>query len=150
MCRLDETWHVTCGHWGHKRNVSPCAIGLSNPSMLLLGCWHSTTEGCSRVNTQCPSCRFREERRRDISLTGKQEERAKYPLETQQQSEDDFIRGMTIHGFPETDRIWLQRRLGLCIADGMLAEKFWEEQRKPGEKEKEKENEKEERENAQR
>jgi hypothetical protein len=103
--------------------------------MLILGCWHSTTEGCSRVERLCPPCKFREQRPGDTSPPGAGEEPPKYLLATQQQSDDGLIKAMTIHGVPETNRIWLQRRLGISDADEVLAEKFWKEKTTPGEKE---------------
>lgn len=63
MCRRDDTYHVPCGHWGDKTNSSPCAVGLSNTTLLKLGCHNSVTEGCIRVDVLCRGCKFKQEER---------------------------------------------------------------------------------------
>ena len=55
MCYLEETFHVICGHWGAKRNVSPCAIAHEIKGFSK-GCWNAKTIGAARMNTRCASC----------------------------------------------------------------------------------------------
>jgi hypothetical protein len=45
-------------------------------------------------------------------------------------SDDDYVRGATVRGVPEAERIWLQRRLGLGPQDDALIDRFWQEERK--------------------
>jgi hypothetical protein len=129
MCRLDETYHVACGHWGRKRNVSPCAIGYSDSTMLLVGCWHSTIEGCSRVETLCTACKYRNASQY-ISSRDSMDIVWSSSLVIELKSDDDYVRGATVRGVPEAERIWLQRRLGLGPQDDALIDRFWQEERK--------------------
>lgn len=105
MCRLDETWHVPCGHWGPRRNVSPCAVGHNRQK----GCLHSTIEGCSRVYTLCPSCEYRVKREgktptSDISHTSRKSQGQEQVRNSQP--------GMTVHGLcGKEGRKWLRHRL---------------------------------------
>ena len=63
MCILEETIHIICGHWGNKRNVSPCAIALTQEGFSKSGCWYSETSGVGRLNTKCPTCKRAEVRK---------------------------------------------------------------------------------------
>lgn len=107
MCRLDETWHVPCQHWGPRRNVSPCAVGLSSPIFLVQGCLDSTTEGCSRVHTPCPPCRFRKKREERTSTKNTAQE------QPERQERDRHAQlGITIYGLDDKEGgLWLTRRL---------------------------------------
>jgi hypothetical protein len=107
MCRLDETWHVPCGHWGVRRNVSPCAIGMTNRRYRLIGCLHSTTEGCSRVPELCPSCKYRKMREEGAATEASTPE----PVQRQEQT-CSMQPGMTIHGLDSRyGSLWLTKRL---------------------------------------
>jgi hypothetical protein len=139
MCYLDETYHAPCGHWGPRRNVSPCAIGHTAPSFLTKGCWHAEVQGCSRINSLCAACKyqdssiFADNAIQDPSFplspsqTTQGQARLRIDVQPQIQSQvqgqghDSPISPRDVSAnlqnpspeYPLPDRIWLQRRLGL-------------------------------------
>jgi hypothetical protein len=118
MCRMDESWHVPCGHWGPRRNVSPCANGRVDQKIRVKGCLHSTIEGCSRVYKLCPSCEYRGKREGNSppSDTSKQSHKSLRSHRIQKSPSPEQIRnsqpGMTIHGLSGKEGMnWLRHRL---------------------------------------
>lgn len=138
MCRLDESWHVPCGHWGPRRNVSPCANGQVGQIIRIKGCIHSTTEGCSRVNTLCPSCKYLRKREGKTTPddTSPQSEQSEHSQKSQN-SRNNSRSGMTVHGLSGEDgKKWLRHRLRRWRARKLsLGEKFEESNRSQTSKE---------------
>lgn len=64
MCYLRETYHSYCNHWGFKKNISPCAVSLTQPG-LSRGCWYSRMDGIENVRSECTACLYA---RRNVTM----------------------------------------------------------------------------------
>ena len=58
MCLTQDTYHVSCGHWGPRQTCEPCAAAIGQPG-LSQGCWNSRVDGIRRIHSSCHSCQRR-------------------------------------------------------------------------------------------
>ena len=55
MCLTQDTYYVSCGHWGTKQMCEPCAAAIGQLG-LSRGCWNSRVDGIRRIHSSCHSC----------------------------------------------------------------------------------------------
>lgn len=68
MCYLEETYHAPCGHWGRRRNASPCPL-VTHHKNISDGCWNSQVDGVRRVPEHCSLCLHQQNKRQGEEWT---------------------------------------------------------------------------------